>query len=248
MEIPTYLKSPDPSSLLALLILVATYITTICITPPNPAPSPSPSSEPTDRIIWVTTPLFLSTHRLLVLFLGLPHAILILTYSWGTGKPQSSTTICPNAHQLSPSLFTFSTYTLTLLLLILTFGPLRLLCYYALGPNFTFQLAPPGKLTTTGLYAYMQHPSYKFQIIVLMAYTFLTLRRDGAMGCWLPEWVVKSEEIGIGMKAAVGVGLVGGLWGLGVRVRDEERMLRARFGKEWEVWHAGTKRFVPGVF
>jgi protein-S-isoprenylcysteine O-methyltransferase Ste14 len=45
----------------------------------------------------------------------------------------------------------------------------------------------------------------------------------------------------------VGMGLVGGFLGLAVRVRDEERMLRARFGKEWEDWHARTKRFVPGV-
>jgi len=133
-------------------------------------------------------------------------------------------------------------------LLILTFGPLRLLCYYTLGPNFTFQLATPGRLTTIGLYAYLQHPSYTFQIIVLLAYTFLTLRRDGAVGCWLPGWVVESEQIGIGIKAALGMGLVGGLWGLAIRVRDEERMLRERFGREWEDWHKRTKRFVPGVF
>lgn len=68
------------------------------------------------------------------------------------------------------------------------------------------------------------------------------------MGCWLPEWIVQSEGVGMGMAVAVGVGFVGGLWGLRVRVRDEERMLRARFGKEWELWHARTKRFVPGVF
>ena len=30
--------------------------------------------------------------------------------------------------------------------------------------------------------------------------------------------------------------------------RSEEMMLRDTFGKEWEVWHAKTKRFIPGIF
>lgn len=68
------------------------------------------------------------------------------------------------------------------------------------------------------------------------------------MGCWLPGWVIESETVGTGIKVAVAAGLVGGFWGLGLRIRDEERMLRARFGTEWEEWHARTKRFVPGVF
>jgi protein-S-isoprenylcysteine O-methyltransferase Ste14 len=32
------------------------------------------------------------------------------------------------------------------------------------------------------------------------------------------------------------------------RVKEEEMMLKSTFGKEWEVWHAKTKRFVPGLF
>lgn len=47
------------------------------------------------------------------------------------------------------------------------------------------------------------------------------------------------------------VGLVSAVWaavgGMVVRVRDEERMLKKEFGGEWEKWHAGTRRFIPGV-
>ena len=32
---------------------------------------------------------------------------------------------------------------------------------------------------------------------------------------------------------------------MGLRVRDEERMLRGRFGEEWEQWRKETARFVP---
>jgi protein-S-isoprenylcysteine O-methyltransferase Ste14 len=55
-------------------------------------------------------------------------------------------------------------------------------------------------------------------------------------------WVEKYIWMGIRGSLVVGVGL------LVVRVRDEERMLRGSFGKEWEVWHTKTGRFIPGVF
>jgi len=28
---------------------------------------------------------------------------------------------------------------------------------------------------------------------------------------------------------------------------DEEKILRDTFGKEWEIWHQKTKRFIPGL-
>lgn len=34
---------------------------------------------------------------------------------------------------------------------------------------------------------------------------------------------------------------------LGVRVGDEERMLKEKFGRQWEEWNRDTKRFIPGV-
>jgi protein-S-isoprenylcysteine O-methyltransferase Ste14 len=35
---------------------------------------------------------------------------------------------------------------------------------------------------------------------------------------------------------------------MSARVRDEEAMLRGKFGREWEGWHRRTKRFIPFVF
>ncbi len=42
----------------------------------------------------------------------------------------------------------------------------------------------------------------------------------------------------------IGAGVMAGR----TRVRDEEKMLKDTFGKEWVEWSGRTKRFVPGIF
>ncbi len=89
----------------------------------------------------------------------------------------------------------------------------------------------------------MQHPSYIALGVVSVANVLLIERLDGVMGCVLPEAVARSWA-----RIVLGVGLVGfGVRATRVRVQDEEEMLRRSFGREWEEWHARTKRFVPGV-
>jgi protein-S-isoprenylcysteine O-methyltransferase Ste14 len=39
-----------------------------------------------------------------------------------------------------------------------------------------------------------------------------------------------------------------GLFGVGIRVKDEEAMLKREFGREWEEYHRKTKGFIPGIF
>jgi hypothetical protein len=60
---------------------------------------------------------------------------------------------------LNPSLFTWSWRTSICLGGILIAAPVRLLAFKQLGPNFTFQLAVPGKLVTTGLYVFLLYLS-----------------------------------------------------------------------------------------
>ena len=71
-------------------------------------------------------------------------------------------------------------------------------------------------------------------------------RWDGALGCWIEgswiegwAWTERYMWVALAFMAA---------WGVRARVRDEEAMLKRKFGKEWEEWHARTKRFVPGIF
>lgn len=71
-------------------------------------------------------------------------------------------------------------------------------------------------------------------------------RVDGVVSCWASErWYKWLRDLGWSL-APVGVSVVlGAVW---TRVRQEEEMLRTKFGGEWEGWHSRTARFVPGVF
>jgi len=162
--------------LLALTILTATTLTVLVITPPNsdskttssttagtrtietstkrtknpfaPPLQPKTPTETTtkDSIAVFTSPLFLNSCRLAVIGLGIHHAALAFFY------PSPPQLICPRQEHLNPSLFTWSWRTSICLGGILIAAPVRLLAFKQLGPNFTFQLAVPGKLVTTGLY------------------------------------------------------------------------------------------------
>lgn len=67
-------------------------------------------------------------------------------------------------------------------------------------------------------------------------------RLDAVMACWLPTFLVRAKYLWM----VVGVVRIGSFGYL--RVRDEEKMLRETFGEEWEVYHARTARFIPGLF
>jgi len=127
---------------------------------------------------------------------------------------------------------------------ILVAAPIRLLAFKQLGPNFTFRLAPPKKLVTTGMYAYVQHPSYTMNVIVVAGNGFLFERIDGVVACRLSKGTVESGWWRVAGAGCVVIAVVL----MAARVRDEEAMLRGEFGGEWEEWHRRTKRFIPFVF
>ena len=73
----------------------------------------------------------------------------------------------------------------------------------------------------------------------------LFARWDGGFGCWISGhrmerlegwgWVVYSFLVVVAVVA------------LTLRVKDEEKMLKEKFGKEWENWHLRTPRFIPWI-
>ncbi|KAJ4151607.1 hypothetical protein LMH87_012297 [Akanthomyces muscarius] len=155
--------------------------------------------------------------------------------------------LCPaeGTGQRNPSLFAWNAVTGLSLLFILAGALLRRMAYSHLGRNFTFGLAKPHGLVTSGIYKYMQHPSYTGLALIGAAYYLVFFRFDGAVACFVSSryWPLVQ-----GWSAVVYA--VTGLWLtilLGVRVVQEETMLKELFGKEWEEWHAKTKRFIPGI-
>lgn len=224
---------PKTLSLIASLLL-AGYLSFRCWTPPNPTPL---TPYRNDRIgAWVLRQHFISGRRGFAFAFWLYYVALTLTY------PQSPKLLCPCPHNLSPEHFTWSPFMAISLGLIFVAAPIRLLAFAQLGQNFTFQLAKPQGLVTTGLYAYVQHPSYVTNMVVILVNVVVILGPGGPAGCWLPSVVVEWMNVALVVMWAIAA------WGLSVRVKDEEEMLKKEFGREWEVWHKKTKRFVPWVF
>ncbi|KAI9859082.1 MAG: hypothetical protein M1824_003922 [Vezdaea acicularis] len=245
MNVLSSIGSQTSSALLALAVLVATWFTIKCITPPN-GTSKKVEHKYEDRITrslrsdWSSSYLFKFSIILTVVF-TVTHAAVTLTY------PDPPRSICPRPHILAKELFTWSWNTTLCLTTIVLAAMLRLNAYKTLGRSFTFELNPPkGGLVTTGVYSYVQHPSYTGLILLLVAFHGLFLRLDGGIiSCWLPHTLVGNWYVRCASYIA---GLVWTAIFLALRIPDEEAMMRNLFGKEWEDWHRKTARFLPFLF
>lgn len=226
------------SSSLALAFTAAGYLTHKCWSPPSVTPPSTSSSLPEDTFGISSSAI--QGRRIFILVAWAIHILTTIYY------PSNSLLLCPNQQNLSNTLFTWSPYTITVLSVIAVAAPIRLIAFKQLGQNFTFRLANPNELITTGLYAYVQHPSYPANWLLLTANFTILLRPDGIVGCILPDWLVMGTLYAWPLLLLVFAIL--GLLGIMVRVREEEAMLKRQFGKEWEEYHRKTKRFIPGMF
>ncbi|KAI1350112.1 hypothetical protein F5Y01DRAFT_286926 [Xylaria sp. FL0043] len=211
-------------------------------TPPNPSPDKEPATG--DSIRWTVT-LQQKYGNVMYLALGAAacrHIAMVCTYpnvpSWLLRHA--------SANGLNPGLFTWSKDTAIPLALILAGASLRLLSYGALGRNFTFGLQEPDKLNTTGLYRYIQHPSYSGLLAIAAGIMGLWGRADGIVSCLLPPaWYASLRQVEPVLQSIVFASIISVI---SRRVKDEEEMLHGQFGKQWEDWHSRTARFVPFLF
>ncbi|KAM3544667.1 hypothetical protein ARSEF1564_002396 [Beauveria bassiana] len=220
-------------------VLVGGYLTVRVMIPPNRTPA--------DRA-WRNDSLwFASSTAFINLAIASASALVLYHAALTVAGPAATARICPAPPgQRNAALFTWSPTTAAALLGILAGAPLRMGAFSGLGANFTFGLARPSGLVTTGIYAHVQHPSYAGMWLVAVAAFVLFCRLDGVVACFVPP---ESWPLVQGWSATVyaGAGLLL-MQQMTTRVRQEEAMLRELFGKEWEEWHARTKRFVPGLF
>ncbi|KAL3427254.1 isoprenylcysteine carboxyl methyltransferase [Phlyctema vagabunda] len=225
---------------LAGTMLMSTIGTYIALSPPNPSSASEPSTG--DSLRWLKlTDRFTTKIAMAPLgLLALHHSALICLYP----KIPSSIIRHGTENGLNPNLITWSAATSIPLALTLCAGiPLRLVSYASLGKNFTFALMEPDRLTTTGIYRYIQHPSYTGVLVLLICNAALLLRLDGALSCWVPPRLYQAFRFAYLALAPAGLSLL--FWGVSTRVREEERMLQAKFGAEWASWHSKTARFIP---
>lgn len=123
-------------------------------------------------------------------------------------------------------------------------GQLRLQAYRQLDRDFTFRLASPSKLVQSGIYAYIQHPSYIGGVLLIFCYSGLIIRTDGVLSC-----LMVNPFLSIILRGVVYLNclhMVGGVvFSFPPRIRQEEALLRQTFGHDWEVYHGKTARFIP---
>ncbi|KAF2803151.1 uncharacterized protein BDZ99DRAFT_576404 [Mytilinidion resinicola] len=219
-------------------LLLAMYLNHRATTPPVPLTT----TKSTNDEIFTRTGGFsgLRNYRWFMATLFLSQAacaLLFNTTSFGL--------LCPNPNGPNPALLAWSPQSAVYLATIIIFCSLRLGAYRNLGSSFTYMLTvPKNGLVTTGIYRYVQHPSYVAYFISTVGVVLLTWRVDGAAACWVRPgtglWVANAVfNVGYGMAL---------FFGFGVRVRDEEKFLKGQFGREWEAWHQKTARFVPFVW
>jgi len=221
---------------LTICIFLGTYTTFLCGRPPNPTPY---NSKEADSMKFAVTPSTLLIRSSISVTLGILHAILCLTY------PSPPPLLCPNPSFLNPSIFTW-TFRSIFAVTIIHFGSaVRLYAFRTLGQNFTFRLAKPKAFITSGMYRYVQHPSYTGRALNIFGNLILLQTPGGVVGCWLPSWIVSATPL----WSALLIFFAGGtVWVTRKRVSEEEAMMKEAFGDEWEIWHKKTSRFVPCLF
>ncbi|KAL4784446.1 hypothetical protein BJX76DRAFT_219866 [Aspergillus varians] len=234
---------PSASSItLSLALLIAGYLNARCTTAPNTTSTP----YSTDRIRFLTTTpsvLYMHTCSLTILY----HALVALFVTPFPSDQEVILNVCPYPEHLNPQRVTWNPRTAGYFSLLTAGAFIRLSAYGGLGHNFTFQLARPDRLVTSGVYRYLQHPSYTGIVLVLAGYVGLVVNQlDTPLSCLIPGPLVTVVRGWV--VAIVGLGAVVFGAAVVVRIRDEERMLWEIFGKEWEEWHARTARVIPGVF
>lgn len=227
----------------AAALLVAGFGTFVACTPPNPNSSSTPETGDFLSRLNLTKKHGTSVMMAPMLLLGIHTLILALCY------PNISQPFLGHGAEngLDTDLITWSPATAIPLALILFLGvPLRLISYSSLGKNFTFALSKPDRLHTSGIHGYMQHPSYTGVVVLIMSNIALLARIDGAMSCWLPRQLHDLLQAVEPTTLLVILSVV--FFGVWTRVKQEEQMLQAEFGAQWDKWHAETARFIPWLF
>lgn len=124
-------------------------------------------------------------------------------------------------------------------------GLIRVWSYRTMGAHFTYQLSvlDDHKLVTTGPYAYVRHPGYTTLLLVMFGIFACEL----SAGSWWTGMNVSHSALGKGITLCS--------WSAAIfntvivsRALAEDRMMRKRFGKQWEAWkEAVPSMLIPGV-
>ena len=234
--------------LYAFVILHAGYLIQLSFRQPS---SKVISTKTESWLMWiVASPIGMVVARTITFTIALHQAVVALSLLGTMSKSDRILqSVCPTPQYLDPRLFTWSIPAIASLALLYLGTYVRLQAYAQLGTNFTYRIAKPDQLVTTGLYAYVRHPSYTGLLLVLLAMYSLFMRQRGLVSCWAP--LVDKKMVTNDMHALL-VPVIGFTCAIYMfmirRVREEEVMMEKEFGKTWREYKKGTKKFVPYVY
>ncbi|EJD50438.1 hypothetical protein AURDEDRAFT_182382 [Auricularia subglabra TFB-10046 SS5] len=127
-----------------------------------------------------------------------------------------------------------------------------------LGRYFTLELTlqPSHRLVTAAPYNIVRHPSYTGGLgVVVGAGLAFCVPQDGwVRSVWLPSLASPDLPLRVRIPGMVITGMLACIFSLGIatsfsRPGVEDRMLRERFGKDWDKWAARVpSKLIPGVF
>ncbi|KAF9807141.1 hypothetical protein IEO21_08373 [Rhodonia placenta] len=125
---------------------------------------------------------------------------------------------------------------------------IRYCCYRALGRFFTYEVSvsEDQQLITDGPYTYVRHPSYSGGFAVLVGAGLCY----GSTGSWLRECEVVDSIWG--KATVVSYTAVMAVWIMAAmiyRPREEDRLLKAKFGGQWNAWAQKVPyRLIPHLY
>lgn len=215
-------------------------------------PSSKVISTPTESwLMWLAaSPAGMVFARLITLVIVMHHVTIAVSLSnmWADSESMLRH-VCPTPGYLDPQLCTWSKATLASLSLLYLGTYVRLTAYAQLGKNFTYRIAKPDELVTSGMYAYVRHPSYTGLLMVLLAYYSLFIQPRGLVSCWAPLF---DERFVTDVRYAYLLPIAGFSCVIYLfmvrRVEEEEAMMEKEFGTKWREQKARTKKFVPYIY
>lgn len=235
-----------PSILYALVIIHSGYLIQLSFRQPS---SKVISTQTGSWVGWaMASPSGMIIARVATIALALHQAVVALSLSHTLPiSDEVLLSACPTPQYLDPQLFAWNTALVASLALLYVGSYVRFTAYAQLGSNFTYRIAKPDQLVTSGQYAYVRHPSYTGLFTVLLAANLLFFRQRGLVSCWLPifdENLVTDPKYTY-LVPALAIGIPFTLFLK--RVVDEEVMMEKEFGQQWRDYRARTKKFIPYV-
>jgi protein-S-isoprenylcysteine O-methyltransferase Ste14 len=237
-----------PALLYALTILHAGYLIQLSFRQPS---SKTISTKSESWLMWIAaSPVGMIFARIVTLVIAVHQAIISLSLTRTfPNRDRILQTTCPTPEYLDPNLFTWSKSVIASLLLLYLGSSIRFQAYAQLGTNFTYRIAKPDQLVTSGLYAYVRHPSYTGLLSVLLAMYSLFFRQRGLVSCWAPlvDKKMITDERHAYLVPLIGFSCTVYLFTVR-RVREEEEMMEKEFGQQWREHCKKTKKFIPYVY